>query len=94
VNRVQTDDNFVVITSIPNVKPEDIDISITGNTLTILGETKEDEETKDGNYHIRKMRYGCCARSILLLNQVIVDKAVAELNDGVQKLTLPKSEEV
>jgi HSP20 family protein len=94
VNMVQTDDNVIVKASVPGVNPEDIDISITGDTLTIRGETKEDEETKEGNYHIKEMRYGSFARSILLPNQVVVDKAVAEFKDGILKLTLPKAEEV
>jgi HSP20 family protein len=94
VNLVQTKDNVIVKASVPGVKPEDLDISITGDTLTIRGETKEDEETKDGNYHIKEMRYGSFARSILLPNQIVVDKAVAEFKDGVLKLTLPKAEEV
>jgi HSP20 family protein len=94
VNMVQTDDNVIVKASVPGVKPEDIDISITGDTLTIRGETKEDEEIKEGNYHIKEMRYGSFARSILLPNQVVVDKAVAEFKDGILKLTLPKAEEV
>jgi HSP20 family protein len=94
VNMVQTDDNVIVKASVPGVKPEDIDISITGDTLTIRGETKEDEETKEGNYHIKEMRYGSFARSILLPNQVVVDKAIAEFKDGILKLTLPKAEEV
>jgi HSP20 family molecular chaperone IbpA len=42
------------ISSIPGVKPEDIDVSITGDALTIKGETHEEKETKEGSYHLRE----------------------------------------
>ena len=94
MNMVQTDDAVIIKASVSGVKPEDINISITGDTLTIRGEIKEDEELKDANYHIREMKYGSFARSILLPNQVISDKSTAEFENGILKLTLPKAEEV
>ncbi len=49
INKAQTDDAVIIRASIPGVKPEDINISITGETLTIRGETREDEELKGSN---------------------------------------------
>ncbi len=94
INMVQTDDAVVIKASIPGVKPEDINISVTGDTLTIRGETKEDGEFDASDYHIREMRFGSFARSILLPSQIVSDKANAEFENGVLKLTLPKAEEV
>ena len=94
INMAQTDDAVIIKASIPGVKPEDINISITGDTLIIRGETKEDGELKDANYHIGEMKFGSFARSILLPNNVIAEKSNAEFMDGVLKLTLPKAEEV
>ncbi len=94
INMAQTDDAVIIKASIPGVKPEDINISITGETLTIRGESKEDQEFKDTDYHIREMRYGSFARSVLLPSLVIADKSNADFENGILKLTLPKAEQV
>jgi len=94
VNLVQTDDDLVVKASIPGVKPEDINISISGDTLTLRGEIKEDEEYKNANYHIKEMRQGSFSRTMTLPVKVDADKAKAEFENGVLRLTMPKAEEV
>lgn len=94
VNMIQNDNELVLKASIPGVKPEDIKISVSGDTLTLSGETKEEDEEKDANYHLHEMRYGYFSRSISLPVKVDSDKAKAEFENGVLKLTLPKSEEV
>jgi len=94
VNLMQTDDDLVVKASIPGVKPEDINISISGDTLTLRGEIKEDEEYKDANYHIKEMRQGSFSRTMTLPVKVDADKAKAEFENGVLRLTMPKAEEV
>jgi len=94
VDMIQTDDDVIVKASIPGVKPDDINISVTGDTLTIRGEIKEDEEVKNANYHIRELRMGSFARSILLPGPVIADKAKAEFENGILKLSLPKADEI
>jgi HSP20 family protein len=94
VDVYETDDDVVVKTAIPGVKPEDIDISLTGDTLTIKGETKFEEEAKEENYIRREMRYGSFGRTVTVPVPVVADKANAEFEDGVLTLTLPKAEEV
>ena len=90
----ESDDDVTVKASIPGLKPEDIDISITGDVLTIKGETTEEKEEKQGNYHLRERRYGAFQRSTSLPTLVNADKAAAEFENGVLTLTLPKVEEV
>jgi HSP20 family protein len=90
----ESDDDVTVKASIPGVKPEDIDISVTGDTLTIKGETHQEKEVKEGSYHLRERRYGAFQRSISLPTLVKADKAEAEFERGVLTLTLPKVEEV
>jgi len=90
----ETDDDIVVKTAVPGVNPEDIDISVTGDTLTIKGETKTEEETEEGNYVCREMRYGSFSRSITVPMPVESEKAEAEFEDGMLTLKLPKAEEV
>lgn len=90
----ESDDDVTVRASIPGVNPDDIDISVTGDVLTIKGETSEEREEKKGNYHLRERRYGAFQRSVNLPAPVNTDKAVAEFKNGVLTLTLPKVEEV
>jgi len=94
VNLLQTDDDIIVKASIPGVKTEDINISISGDTLTLRGEVKEGQEYKDVNYHIREMRLGSFSRTMTLPVKVDSDKAKAEFENGILCLTMPKAEEV
>ena len=94
LDMMQTDDDVIVKASIPGVKADDINISITGDTLTIRGEVKSEEEVKDANYHLHEIKRGSFARSVLLPSQVVSGKAKAEFEDGILTLTLPKAEEV
>ena len=89
----QTDDATVIKSSVPGVKPEEIDISITGNTLTISGESKEEEEVKGENYIRRERRYGSVSRSVVLPEGLEPDKAEASFEDGVLTLNIPKAPE-
>jgi HSP20 family protein len=94
VDMYQTDDAVVVKSAIPGIKPEDIDINITGDTLTIRGETRVEEEVNEENYIRRERRYGSFCRSLALPLPVVTEKAEAEFENGVLTLTLPKAEEV
>jgi HSP20 family protein len=89
----ETDDSLVVKTSIPGVKPEDVDINIKGNVLSISGESKEEEEVKEENYLRRERRYGSFSRTLALPEGVDADKAEADFEDGVLTLTIPKAPE-
>ncbi len=94
VDMYQTNDAVIVKAAIPGVKPEDIDINITGDVLTIKGETKAEEEVKEENYFRRERRYGSFSRSLSIPVSVVADKATADFENGVLTLTLPKAEEV
>ncbi|HIH37249.1 MAG TPA: Hsp20/alpha crystallin family protein [Methanocellales archaeon] len=94
VDMYQTDNDVVVKASLPGFKPEEVDISISGDTLTIKGEHKEEKETKDENYFRRELRYGSFNRVLPLPVQIKSDKAEAQFENGVLTLTLPKAEEV
>jgi HSP20 family protein len=90
----ETDENVVVRTAIPGVKPDEIDVSVTGDTLTIRAETKEEEEVKRENYLRRERRFGSMCRSVALPGGLETDKAEADYSDGVLTLTFPKAEEI
>lgn len=87
-------DNYVVTASVPGVKPEEIDITITGDTLTIKGETKSEEKVEKANYIRQERRYGRFERSLSLPSEVQTDKVEAVFENGVLKLTMPKAETV
>ena len=90
----QTANEVVVKATLPGLKPEDVSIDITGETLTIKGETKAEQEIKKENYLYQERRYGSFARSIVLPSGLKPDKAEATIEDGVLTLTIPKAEEV
>jgi len=89
----QTDDAVVVKATAPGLKPEDIHISVTGDTLTLQGEVKEEREESGAQYHLRERRMESFSRSIVLPASVDADKAKAEFENGILTLTLPKLEE-
>ncbi len=88
----QVGDDVVVRASLPGVKPEEVDISVTGDTLTIKGETKAEEEIKREDYLCQECRYGAFYRTVSLPSGLNTDKAEATFEDGVLTLTIPKSE--
>jgi HSP20 family protein len=94
IDMYQTDNDVVVKASLPGVKPEEVDISITGDTITIKGEHKEEKEVKEEDYLRRERRYASFNRSLMVPVSVKSDKAEATFENGVLTLTLPKAEEV
>ncbi len=94
VDMFETENDVVIKAALPGLKADDVQINITGETLTIKGETKEQTETKEKAYHIREQRYGLFERTVSLPTMVMSDKAKADFEDGVLTVTLPKAEEV
>jgi len=88
----ENENEFVVKASLPGVKPDDVEITVHGDTLTIRGESKAEEEKKGEHWHLRERRYGSFQRSVALSTPVDSDKAHAHYEHGVLTLTLPKSE--
>jgi HSP20 family protein len=90
----ETDEDLVVETALPGINPEDVDVSIVGNRLTIKGEARHEEEKEEkGRYHYRERRYGAFQRAIPLPVEVNADETEAVFEHGVLKLSLPKVEE-
>jgi HSP20 family protein len=88
----ESENEFVIHASLPGVKPEDLQISVHGDVLTIRGESKFEEEKKGHTWHLRERRHGMYQRSLSLGTPVNADKANARFEQGVLTLTLPKSE--
>lgn len=94
IDMYQTDDEVVVKATLPGVRPEDLNIAVTGDVLTIRGEVKEESSSNGVNYHVRERRYGSFSRALPLPTAVQADKAQAEFENGVLTLRLPKADEV
>ncbi|HEX2194926.1 MAG TPA: Hsp20/alpha crystallin family protein [Candidatus Limnocylindria bacterium] len=90
----QTPDEIVVTASLPGVKPDDVDITITGQTLSIRGEFKEEEKVNRDQYLYRERRFGTFHRQLQLPVRVQGEAASATFENGVLTLTIPKAEEV
>jgi len=89
----ETENDFVIKASLPGVNPDDVQITVQGDTLTIRGENKFEEEKKGEHWHLRERRFGTFQRSLVLGSPVVADKAQAHYEHGVLTLTLPKAEE-
>jgi HSP20 family protein len=90
----QNADEIVVTAALPGVKPEDVDITITGQTLSIRGELKADEKVERDQYLYRERRFGTFNRQLQLPVRVQGDGATATFENGLLTLTIPKAEEV
>jgi HSP20 family protein len=90
----QTGDEIIVTASLPGLKAEDVDITITGQTLAIRGEFKADEKVERDQYLYRERRYGTFHRQVELPVRVQGDATTATFEDGVLTLKIPKAEEV
>jgi len=87
----QTPDTIVIKSTIAGVKPEDIDISINNDLLTIRGRREMMEKIRDENYLYRECYWGSFSRSIILPVEVEADKIDAFLENGVLTVVLPKA---
>ncbi len=94
IDMYQTANDVIVKAALPGVKPEEVDISITGDTLTIKGEHREEEEVKQEDYFCKERRYGTFSRSVTIPVPVKSGQAEAVFENGILTLTLPKAEEI
>lgn len=85
-------DNIVIRASMPGVDPNDIDVSIENDVLTIKGQSKEEREHTEGNYLMRERRTGSFHRSLRLPDTVDTEKAHPHYDNGVLTVTMPKVE--
>jgi HSP20 family protein len=83
---------WLVKTDLPEVKKEDVKITVENGVLTITGERKFEKEEKDKKYHRIERAYGNFVRSFTLPDAADGSKVNAEFKDGVLKVHLPKSE--
>lgn len=88
----QTENDIVIKSTIAGVKPEDLDVSINNDMVTVKGERKNEEVVENGNYYYQECYWGSFSRSVLLPVDVIPEKADAALKNGILTIRLPKAD--
>lgn len=90
-----TDDDVVIVAAVPGMHPDDLDLTIEKNTLTLSGtvrEGMEPEEGKEATWYVRELSRGTYRRSITLPFPVDADRATANFNHGILRVVVPKAE--
>lgn len=92
---VETDNEVRIMIEIPGMNPDDIELTVENNVLTICGEKRwqKEEGTEEGDYHLMERRYGRFARGFALPSRVNAGRIDASYDQGILTVRLPKSEE-
>jgi len=93
VDIFETEHALVVKADLPDIKPEELDIRVENNLLTIRGERKFEKQVNENNYLRVERAYGAFSRSFSLANTVNTEAIQAEYKNGVLTLAIPKREE-
>ncbi|MBP7998764.1 MAG: Hsp20/alpha crystallin family protein [Chloroflexi bacterium] len=91
---LEKDDNFIVKASVPGINPNELDITLENDVLTIKGESHSEKEETNERYHLRERRVGRFGRTVTFPIRVNGEAITADYKDGVLTLTVPKAEEV
>lgn len=94
MNVTENKNSFYVRAELPGLKPDELDISVTGDTLSLSGERKIPTEDENAQYHRREREAGKFNRIVSLPSQVDTGKVEASCEDGILTITLPKAEAV
>lgn len=90
----ETDEGLVLKAAVPGIKPEDIEVTLAGDILTIKGEFKDEKSDEKRNYLRQERRYGSFCRQLTLPVGIDSNKVTATFESGLLTLTMPKAEEV
>jgi len=91
VKITEANNDILVTAAVPGFKPEDIEISVNGDTLILSGKTEVEEKNEDANIVINEWKSDQFFRQFTLPSPVDAEKVVAKLKDGILELTLPKT---
>ena len=93
VDVIDRDGEILVKAEFPGVSKDNLEITTTGNTVTLKGTSRYEHKEEKGDYHRSEISHGVFARTVTLPAEVDSDKAEAEFKDGLLELTLPKRPE-
>ena len=84
---------YKICAELPGIDPKDVDVSVSGDTLVLKGEKRQEKDEKDQNYHFSERSYGSFQRSFQLPSRIDQNKVAADFSKGVLTITLPKTAE-
>ncbi|MDP4038444.1 MAG: Hsp20/alpha crystallin family protein [bacterium] len=90
VDVYQTKEKVVIKAPIAGVTPEDLDIAISEDVVTIRGDRKEEKVIEKDNYYVQECFWGSFSRSVILPTSTVAEKAQAMLKNGVLTIEIPK----
>ncbi len=90
IDMYQTRDTIIIRALVAGVNPEDLNISITRDMVTLKGVREEVQEAPDEDYYHRELFWGSFSRSIVLPEEIVIDEAEAKEKHGLLEITLPK----
>ncbi len=90
IDMYRTGDHIVIRALVAGVNPDNLDIAITRDTVTIRGSRDEDQEAPDEDYQFRELYWGSFSRTIVLPEEIVIDEATAKEKHGMLIITLPK----
>ena len=90
VDVIDPDGEILVKAEFPGVSKDNLEITATGNTVTLKGTSRYEHKEEKGDYHRSEISHGVFARTVTLPAEVDSDKAEAKFKDGLLELTLPK----
>ena len=93
IDMSEDDKAYKISAELPGIDAKDVDISVSGDTLVLRGEKRQEKEEKDKNYHFSERAYGSFQRPFELPASVDRDKVAADFSKGVLTITLPKRTE-
>ena len=91
VDVIRRGEDLVFRAELPGVKPEELDISVTQNMLTLKGERREEHETKEEDYYMKESSFGTFERMLRLPEGADVDHIKAEFANGILEVTIPRA---
>jgi len=93
IDMSEDDKAYRISAELPGIDAKDIDVSVSGDTLILKGEKRQEKEEKDKNYHFSERSYGSFQRSFQLPSRIDQNKVAADFSKGVLTITLPKTAE-
>jgi HSP20 family protein len=88
-----TADALVIEAALPGVKPQDVEVTILGDTLTLTASSASERSSEDGGYQVQELRRGRLSRTVALPSGLKTDAATASFEHGMLRLSIPKAEQ-
>jgi HSP20 family protein len=93
IDVAETEKDIQITAELPGLEAKEVELSVSGDVLTIRGEKKAEKEEKNKNFHLVERSYGSFARAVPLPAEVNADRIEAMMDKGILKITLPKAPE-